>query len=82
MVILAVKQQKKAHLFNGDDLIQEWERHIEMLDMSHLKLSSVQLMDKFVCLRKLLLLDNKIQTISGLECLKSLEELNLEKNKI
>jgi hypothetical protein len=29
-----------------------------------------------------MLLDNKIAVISGLENLKSLEELNLEKNKI
>jgi Leucine-rich repeat (LRR) protein len=39
-------------------------------------------MHNFSSLRKLMLLDNKIAVISGLENLKSLEELNLEKNKI
>jgi len=42
-----------------------------MIDLNH-----------FTSLRKLVLLDNKIEQISGLDKLKQLEELNLEKNKI
>ena len=39
-------------------------------------------MDSFVNLRKLKLLDNHITEIEGLENLRVLEELSLEKNKL
>ena len=62
--------------------MNDWERQIEQLDLSHLRISMIKKMHNFSSLRKLMLLDNKIAEISGLENLKSLEELNLEKNKI
>jgi len=47
-----------------------------------LKISKIVDLTHFASLRKLVLLDNKIEQISGLGQLKQLEELNLEKNKI
>lgn len=50
--------------------------------MSHLGICTIQCLDKFVNLRKLKLLDNNIIVIQGLENLRVLEELSLEKNKL
>ena len=59
-----------------------WERQVEELSLSHLGISSIQCLEKFVNLRKLKLLDNNIAVIQGLENLRVLEELSLEKNKL
>jgi Leucine-rich repeat (LRR) protein len=55
---------------------------LETLSLGHLKISKIVDLTHFASLRKLVLLDNKIEQISGLGQLKQLEELNLEKNKI
>jgi Leucine-rich repeat (LRR) protein len=47
-----------------------------------LRIEKIENLDAFTSLRKLNLLDNKINSITGLENLKVLEELCLEKNKI
>ena len=59
-----------------------WERQVEELSLSHLGICTIQCLDKFVNLRKLKLLDNNISLIQGLENLRVLEELSLEKNKL
>ena len=45
-------------------------------------IGKIQNLEPFVNLRKLKLLDNNIQVICGLENLRVLEELSLEKNKL
>jgi hypothetical protein len=60
----------------------DWEKQIEILNLSHQQISIVKNLDTFVNLRKLNLMDNSIQKIQGLETCRLLEELSLEKNKI
>jgi Leucine-rich repeat (LRR) protein len=60
----------------------DWQRQVEILDLGHLRVETIKMLDRFVNLRKLVLLNNKIANIAGLENLHSLQELNLEKNKI
>ena len=55
---------------------------MEELQLSHLQLSAISNLEKFVNLRKLNLLDNNINFIQGLENLRVLEELSLEKNRL
>ena len=50
--------------------------------LNHQKISKIGYLEPFVNLRKLKLLDNNIQEIEGLESLRVLEELSLEKNKL
>ena len=59
-----------------------WERHIEELILNHARISKIQGLENFHNLRKLKLLDNCITEIEGLDRLKVLEELSLEKNKL
>ena len=50
--------------------------------LNHQYISKIAYLDNFSNLRKLKLLDNCISEIEGLENLRVLEELSLEKNKI
>jgi len=59
-----------------------WERQIEEIVLNHRYISKIGHLDSFINLRKLKLLDNCIAEIEGLENLRVLEELSLEKNKI
>lgn len=47
-----------------------------------MQICKIQCLEKFINLRKLKLLDNNILVIQGLETLRVLEELSLEKNKL
>ena len=47
-----------------------------------MKICRIQNLEKFTNLRKLKLLNNNITVIQGLENLRVLEELSLEKNKL
>jgi len=60
----------------------DWEKQIELLNLSHQLISIVKNLDTFINLRKLNLMDNSIYKIQGLENCRLLEELSLEKNKI
>lgn len=60
----------------------DWEKQIELLNLSHKQLSIVKNLESFINLRKLNLMDNNIMKIQGLDSCKLLEELSLEKNKI
>jgi len=63
-----VKQAKKTNLFTSNkELVQGWQRTIETLDLCHLKIGKILELQSFTSLRKLMLLDNKIKSISGLE---------------
>jgi hypothetical protein len=59
-----------------------WERQVEELVLNHMQICKIQCLEKFINLRKLKLLDNNILVIQGLETLRVLEELSLEKNKL
>ena len=64
------------------DQQNSWERQVEEICLNHKKISKIGFLESFVNLRKLKLLDNNIQEIEGLESLRVLEELSLEKNKL
>ena len=59
-----------------------WERQVEELILNHMQICRIQNLEKFTNLRKLKLLNNNISLIQGLENLRVLEELSLEKNKL
>jgi len=59
-----------------------WERQVEELILNHMQICRIQNLEKFTNLRKLKLLNNNISVIPGLENLRVLEELSLEKNKL
>ena len=59
-----------------------WERKVEELILNHMQICRIQNLEKFTNLRKLKLLNNNISLIQGLENLRVLEELSLEKNKL
>lgn len=86
IIMNQVRQQKKNIVIdNKDDESNKhlnWERQVEELQLSHLQLSAISNLEKFVNLRKLNLLDNNINFIQGLENLRVLEELSLEKNRL
>lgn len=60
----------------------DWESQIELLNLSHQKVTHITNLEMFINLRKLNLMDNNIIKIMNLESCKLLEELSLEKNKI
>lgn len=55
---------------------------MEEIVLNHLHISKIGYLEPYVNLRKLKLLDNGIMEIEGLESLRVLEELSLEKNKL
>lgn len=65
-----------------DNRKQDWEKHLELLNLAHKQISIIKNLDVFMNLRKLYLMDNNIVKIQGLESCTLLEELSLEKNKI
>lgn len=62
--------------------MKNYERSVEELNLSHMKIGKIANLQPFVSLRKLTLLDNDLTEICGLESCRVLEELSLEKNYI
>ena len=78
-----VKQTKKGFRYTDDEQpVKNYERSVEELNLSHMKIGKIANLTPFVSLRKLTLLDNDLTEICGLESCRVLEELSLEKNYI
>eukprot|EP00736_Rhodelphis_marinus_P010350 Rmarinus@m.14060 len=59
-----------------------WWSKVEELDLDHLRLRKISMLDKLQKIRKITLNDNEISRLEGLENCTFLEELSLEENRI